>query len=259
MSKILPLFFIMMLFTNLACTAKKLIVKNSDTLIEYQVTKRIPLYSAQKKALALDIDHFLNAHKKDAVALVDMLNNLQIDQDKFDYLYSTLSNDYRKIAGEFSFVLSKHMAVLDAKQQKDLFKNLKEEDQKIANKPTEERMNEVTERFNKFFGSITKEQKKIFSDYKDYYAERKIAHLERREELQKKFKEIFASDSSADTRTKLFYESFKTYQENLLTPNKNIEIAKKLIPTFTFAQKETLKKKIEEIKEILNFYIQTEF
>lgn len=248
-----------MLMTNLACTAKKLMVQNTDTLIEYQVTKRIPLYSQQKKQLAQDIDAFLNAHKKEAVQLVTFLETVNLDANKVDLIYENLSADYRKIASDFSFVLSKHMAALDAKQQKDMLKTLEGENQKISQKQTKDRIEEIAERFNKFFGSITKEQRKIFHDYADYYTERKSAHLIRRETLQQKFKEIFSSDSSKETRTTLLYEAFKKYQDDLMSSHKNIEITKKLIPTFTMAQKETFKKKVEEIKEILNFYIQTEF
>lgn len=250
---------LMMMILMMGCTGKKLIVNNADSLISYQITKRIPLYSEQKKSLDKDIDLFLNDHKKSAKALAPILDDIHAPHTDIDKTYGTLVERYREMANDFSKLLSRYMAVLDPKQQKDMFYTLDKENKKLSSKTSKERMNEITERFVKFFGSITAEQKAIFNTYSNYYIENMSNHLKRRENLHQNFREIYGMDSSLETRINQFYSAFMKYQDDLLAPNKTLEITKKITSSLTPPQKDIMKKKTEEIKEILNYYMQAEF
>ena len=45
------------------CLMKKMAVNHADFGLESQIEKRMPLYSAQKDQLSLDVDKFLNTTK----------------------------------------------------------------------------------------------------------------------------------------------------------------------------------------------------
>jgi hypothetical protein len=151
------------------------------------------------------------------------------------------------------------MAQLDPKQQKDFIRYLVQETEKMKAKETDERVNEVCEKFDKFFGSISKEQKTIFQSFKGYYAARKDDTLNRRQELHKKFEEIYATETSQKTREDMFADAFNKYQDHLLDSSKTMDIANAILPTLSTSQKEALTKKVEGIKELLGFYLKNDF
>lgn len=244
----------------MSCTAKKLVVKNSDSLIQYQVTKRIPLYASQKKQLSIDIKKFLNTHKKEANELKDSLDLVKIgDQSNFITFYQESETIYRKLAADFSYILSKQLAQLDKKQQLGFIQNIYSENKKILNKSTKEKVEETQERFSKFFGSITPNQKTIIESFSTDLTESKNMIIMRREDLAKRLLSIYGSENSTETKIKSIHEVLKSHIDSYLNSNKNFEMAKSILPTLDQPQKDNVKMKAEEIKEIINYYIQTEY
>ncbi|WP_408096867.1 DUF6279 family lipoprotein [Peredibacter sp. HCB2-198] len=252
--------FFLIVLIGYGCAAKKLAVDNADTLLGHQVTKRIPLYSAQKNELGKDIDKFLNNQKPVAQEIVPVIDDMKLENEaKLEEHYKKLENFYRKIAKDFSNVMSKYMAKLDYKQQKEFFDEVEEENRQIVQKDKEERLEEIEERLERFLGSINTNQKQVITNYGDYFMEQTNKRVERRRKLHQKFKHIYAQDISPTTRQELFQEAFVEYQEEGLTSNKNLEILKKLLPTITKAQREHFRRETQGIKDILSYFLQVNY
>lgn len=252
-------FFTIILLTY-GCTAQKIAVSNADTLLGHQITKRLPLYSTQKEELGKDIDQFLNQSKPVAQEILPVVDDMKIESpEKMEDHYKKLEGFYRKIAKDFSGLMSKYMAKLDHKQQKDFFETVDEENREIIKKDKEERLEEIEERMKTFLGEISSSQKQIITNYGDYFMAQTNKRVERRKELHQRFKYIYAQDVSPETRKDLFKEAFIDYQEQGLSSNKNLEILKKLIPTVTQRQREHFRRKTQEIKEIISYFLQVNY
>lgn len=188
--------FVLGIFLS-GCAAKKLAVNNADSLISYQVTKRLPLYSEQKEKLDKDIEAFLIKSKlvaSDMLPVIDSLNlssveNLPNQYNKFESFYS-------KLAFDFAELMSSHLATLDKKQQKDFFETLDDENRKLLNKEKEDRVDDIEDRFDTFLGSVNGPQKQLIREYSDYFHCRAKERLDRRITLHEKFREIFKTESS---------------------------------------------------------------
>lgn len=251
--KMTIMFLIMLL--GYGCAAKKLAVENADTLIGHQVTKRLPLYSTQKDQLSKDIDLFLNKEKPLAMDILPVIDQIDLKSpEKFADQYNKLEVFFKRVSKDFTAFMSKYMAKLDSKQQKDLFETLDDENREILKKEKEARLDGLEDRFKMFMGSINGKQKQILRDYSDYFQNRAKERLGRRVKLHERFRTIYSGDSSETSRTVAFQEAFNDYQDKSLEGNKNLEILKKLLPTVTVEQREHFRKEAEEIKDLLRYY-----
>lgn len=246
-------------FLLAGCAAKKLAVSNADTLLENQIEKRLPLYDAQKTALAKDVDKFLNDQKPFAREAIPLITDVELDVSQVDGQYEKLKTLYNKLALNFSRLMSKYMAPLDEKQQKDFSRLLKEENHKLSRSKTDERMEKLYDRFELMFGSVSSEQKKILESYKDYFWERHKLRVKRREKLHDRFDEIFKIDLSEAGRAEEFYKAFEDFQQNYPDNEKNKEIIKKIIPTLSLAQKEAFEERTEDMQEIIRYYLEASY
>lgn len=237
------------------CAAKKMAVENADSLISYQVNKRLPLYSAQKEELAKDVDKFLNDTKPKAQDILPIIDDLNLkDPAKLDANYAKVETFYKILAKDFSALMSKYLAKLDTKQQKDFFETLDDENREILKKEKEDRINGIEERFEMFLGSINSAQKQLVREYADYFHDRSKARLDRRVKLHQELRQIYFQDVSEASRKTQIQDSLLEYQEASLTGNKNLEILKKIIPTLTEAQREYFRKEAQEIKDLLRYF-----
>lgn len=242
------------------CAAKKLVVNNADTLLQHQITKRLPLYTDQKSELSDDISKFLNKHKPIAQEALPVIDAIELKEpEKVEEHYQELAQFYDKVSLNFSELLSKHMSELDPKQQKEFFETLDQENRDLKRKDSSDRMEKVQDRFETFFGSITEEQRQALTELKSYFEERNQERIKRREELHKKFKEIYAQDISQETRKDLFIEAFKEYQAKSVNHKKNIQMIKELLPSISKKQREFFKKRTEEVKEILKYFLDASY
>lgn len=237
------------------CAAKKMAVENADTLISYQVNKRLPLYSAQKDELSKDIDKFLNETKPKAQDILPVIDDLNLkDPSKLDANYAKIESFYKGLSKDFSSLLSKYLAKLDIKQQKDLFETLDDENREILKKEKEKRIDGIEDRFETFLGSINSPQKQLVREYADYFHDRAKSRLDRRVKLHDKLKAIYNQDVSESSRRTQIQESMVEYQESALTGNKNLEILKKIVPTLTEPQREHFRKEAQEVKDVLRYF-----
>lgn len=256
--KMLYLVLLCLMFSG--CAAKKLAIDNADTLVSHQITKRVPLYSKQKDKLSRDIDKFLNDSKPLAQEVIPIVDEINLsDEDKLDAQYEKFEDFYAKIAKDFSLLMSKHIATLDEKQQKDFFNTLDDENRELLKKEKEERLDHIEERFEMFFGSIKGEQKQLIREYADYFHQRARDRLNRRVKLHQDFREIFKQDSSQETRANMIQEAFVEFQNDTIKGNKNLEIIKKMRPTLTKTQKEHFRNQTLEVKELLKYFLSVDY
>jgi hypothetical protein len=246
-------------FIGYGCAAKKMAAKNADVMLEYQIEKRLPLYAAQKTQLSKDVNKFLNEQKSFAKEAIPVITSIQLDVNKVDTQYDYLDSLYRKLALNFSKLMSKYMAPLDETQQKEFGEKLEAENQSLTRSRPDDRIDKIYDRFETLFGTISDKQKKIFENEKSYIEERHKIRLSRREKLHDKFMAIYKMDLSNESRAKYFYEAFAEYQNNYPESPKNKELIKSIIPTLTAQQRQVFEDKTNDLKEILNYYLDTHY
>lgn len=255
--KIIPL--VITAFLGYSCAAKKLTAQNADLLIEHQIQKRLPLYSDQKDELSQDTNKFLNQQKPFIQEIVPVVSNVELNVAKIDDQYDRLIGLYKKLSVNFSALMSKYMAMLDQKQQKEFDQNLKEENKKLAKDDQEDQLEKLEERFKTLFGSMSASQKEIVVKNKAYFKERHYLRIKRREILHSRFAEIYKMELSKEARAKYFLEAFSNYQNGYPENPKNKEIIKDIILTLTADQKKNFKEKLQDLKEILGYYLEADF
>lgn len=255
--RILPI--LMTAFLGYSCAAKKMAAQNADLMLEHQIEKRIPLYSAQKSALAKDVNTFLTEQKALTKEVLPVLKTIELEPSKIDQQYDKLDSTYRKLAFNFAKLMSKYMGPLDEKQQKEFHENLRLENSKMAKVSSEDRMEKLYDRLETLLGTISDKQKDILLDHKPYLDERQANRLKRREALHAKFKEIYQMDLSAESRNNYFVEAFGHYQNSYPENAKNKEIIKQFIPTLSSTQREEFNKRLKDLQEIIGYYLATDY
>lgn len=256
--KMTVMFLIMLL--QFGCTAKKMAVENADTLLRYQINKRLPLYSAQKDQMNRDVEIFLNKEKPVAQEILPVIDAIDFKSpEKIEEQYKKLEAFFLRISKDFTVYVSKYLAKLDSKQQKDLFNTLDDENREILKKEKEARIDGLEDKFKMFMGSINGPQKQIIREHVDYFQDRAKLRLNRRITLHQKFRSIFQQDASEATKANLFQEAFDEYQKKSVEGNKNLELLKKVLPTITPDQREYFRKEAAEIKDLIRYYNSIEY
>jgi hypothetical protein len=242
-------------FTLSGCGAQKLIVMNADYLLVHQIEKRLPLDSNQKKDLSKDIDKLLNEQKPNAKKLILFVDDLTPEIEDVNKNYNYMEATYKKVAIDFSSILSKYLAQFNQKQQKE-YENLFIKDQnKMRELSQEERIEKACDRFELFFGSLTESQKSFFKD--EDFRMKYFSYLKRRDDLQEKIMTIFKEDLK--DREKLFLQAFHSYIHQYPDSERNKEFIKKILGSLSSDQKKHFQNKKNDFKEILNDFIQTDY
>lgn len=255
--KLIPI--LMTAFLGYGCAAKKMAAQNADFLIETQIEKRLPLYSAQKQQLSKDVDSFLNSQKVFTKEALPVLNEIDFDPHQIDARYDKLNSLYKKLALNFSKIMSKHMAVLDQKQQKDFSKNLQEENKDLDKVKPDDRLEKIHDRFKTLFGTMSEKQKSIFEEHRAHLLKSQSSRIERRKKLHHRFEEIYKLDISATSREEYFIGAFSDYQNAYPDNQKNKEILKQIFPTLSQKQKDHFNEKLNDFKEIISYYLATDY
>jgi len=236
-----------------------MVVKNADVLVEYQIKKRLPLYSAQKEKLSKDVKAFLNDQKALTKKSLPIISQIELDPQKVDVQYDTLQGLYKDLALHFSKLMGRYMALLDSKQQKEFKLNLDGENRQLRRFDSNDLIEKTEEQVEFLFGAITDEQIKLIKDHGPYLAARHKVRLSRRKMLHENFSKIYKMDLSKESRETYFDEAFNEYQNNYPENPKNKELIKKLLTTLNMEQKEVFKKKVKELKEIINYYLEIHY
>jgi len=255
----IPLMTITLSFFLSACATQKFVAQNADFILERQVSKRIPLTSEQRTVLTRDIKRFLNSEKEQLKQAIPLIQKIQNDPEQMSFLYQELSNIYKVIAYDFSKMVCDHLIELDKGQQKEFFAILTKENLEISRKQSQDNLELIQTRFEDLTGEISKEQKRIINSYSSYFEERQKTRIANRKRLATRLEEIYAMELSKKDKEKFFIDAFKEYQSKTFSGIKHDEIIVKVLPTLTNNQKKELKKKAQDLKSILNYYLETDY
>lgn len=243
-----------------ACGPKKVAVKMTDSYIESQVEKRLPLYQAQEEALAKDIDKFLNDHKDKVREIRPLLTNINLDDPaKLEEQYEKIVDAYVVIARNFTRVLARYMSDFDEKQKKDFFKRIEKENEEIADRNRKDRRQKIEARVRKFLGTLSTEQKSLLKAHASSFDAQVDRRLKRRKELHQKFQKILNEDLSPESKEKRLYEEFVEFQDGALASRENLEVAKKFLPTLSEEQKKHLRIQLKDIDEYVEYFLETNY
>lgn len=242
------------------CAGKKLIVRNADTLIEYQINKRLPLNDSQEKKLAKDIDSFLNTEKKVAEEIIRIVNKIDLESpDNVGACFKDLEVTYRQVARSFTKLMAKYMAQLDEKQRSVLFDNLKEENKKFQDKTKDELREETQDKLENLIGDFNDEQEKILKGLEDYLFERTQKRIIRRVELHAEFKETLNAQLTESEKEERILKSYIDYEQDNFTESKVYELLLKFRPTLSADQKKTFSGNMDQVKEMLGYYLKATY
>ncbi len=244
----------------MACAAKELVVRNADTMLEYQVTKRLPLTSHQKNELQKDVDLFLNQEKKIAEEMLPVIDQIKLgSSEEVKPIYKKFESFYRKISSDFSTLMARYMVKLNEKQQKEFFENMKDENERYASKTQKERREDAEEALEKFIGKLSETQSGVIRSYDQFFRKQLRTRLTRRVALHEKFKTVMSSGSSSAEKEKELHRIYIAHQEVNFSESKTLEIIQKFIPTLSAEQKDMFREKTREVKEILRYFIQSTY
>jgi hypothetical protein len=255
----IPLLTITLSFFLTACATQKFVARNADFILERQVAKRIPLTTEQRTVLERDIKRFLNSEKEQLKKAIPLIQKIQNDPEQMSFLYQDFSNIYKAIAHDFSKMVCDHLIELDKNQQKEFFSILAKENSEISRKESKVNLELIEARFEDLAGEISKEQKSIINSYSSYFEERQKVRLENRKRLATRLEEIYALELSKKEKEKFFIAAFTEYQEKTFSGIKHDEIIVKILPTLTTNQKKEIKQKAQDLKSILNYYLETDY
>lgn len=254
-------FLCLSLFLLYSCAAKKLAVKHADTYITYSVEKKIPLNKQQENKLAKDVDQFLIKKKIAAQEMLPLID--KIDPEKpilFAEIYDTFLTSYREIAEDFSNLLAKYIVDLDERQQKVFFQRLSKDLKTKKEKNSDQRFSDMKRKIERLIGSLSSDQEKFLKENARYFERKGALQNERKEKLHVRLESILNQDSSPNTKKELVVEAFMNYQdEGILSSKENINLVKEFTPTLTLKQKEFFREKVRDLKEIIGYYLETQY
>lgn len=254
-------FLILSLLLLYSCAAKKFAVKHADTYITHSVEKKLPLNTTQEKELAKDVDQFLMQKKMAAQEILPLIDKMDPEKPTlFNEIYDSILTSYRGIAKDFSELLAKYIVELDERQQKIFFQRLAEDLETKKEKDVDERLSDTKRKVERLIGSLSADQEKFLKERKTYFQKKGSLHLERKEKLHGRLETILNQDSSPKTKRELVVEAFMQYQDDgILSSKENIAIIKDFVPSLTLKQKEYFRQRIQDLKEIIGYYLEAQY
>ena len=256
--KVVLLCFII-LFLN-GCGMKKFVVEHADFWIYHETSKRLPVHSNQKKEVYGGIRAFLNDSKTSALQLQSIMSDINLkDEIGLEKKYLQLEAVYLHLMKDFTKIITQQILKLDAKQQINFLEKIKNDNDKILNQKKDEKIKTVETRLKKIFGEVQDEQKKLIAEFTEYFHEREKKRSQRREELYQTLKDIFEENAPESLKKQKVEKCFQDFQSQILPENRNLEFIKKLSPTLTTKQLGHFSVHMEDIKEILNLYLKTQY
>ncbi len=257
MKYILNNFLFLLLF---GCGVKRLAVDHADDILRYQVTRRIPLYSNQKKRLEEDLKKFFNNSKTTVSYVLLELDKMELlSPEGIDQLYPKMERFYLILAEDFFKLIAAYLAELDTKQQKEMFEELDDENRDFLKKEKENGINEIEDNFKKFFGDINDDQKQLLRKNNAYFSERRRLRHDRKVTFQKNLKSLYLQNLATSSKEKGIQEEFKKYQSDSTMGSRSIEFLRELLPTLSKQQKEHFRHHVKDFKALLKYYLSVDY
>lgn len=251
--KMILLMLVMLILSG--CAVKKLAVRNADHFLTYQVSRKVPLNPKQKEHLEQDVKNLLKSSKPVAEEIIPIINTLSFDANKLDAPYAKLEAIYMRLAKESSSIIAKYISELDDKQAKSFFEIMERDNEKIKKKEKDRALHDIADRMRSLLGEVNKDQVTLMNEYESYFHGRNEERFKRRLKLHEELKVIFKEQKSLEGKEKAIKEAFYRYQEEAVKGNKNLEMLKKLLPTITLRQQKHFMHHMDNLKELLQYYL----
>ena len=241
------------------CLMKKMAVNHADIGIEGQIEKRMPLYSAQKDQLSLDVDKFLNTTKPEIKSALVQIKALTLDASKVESQYQGLRASYMEISEDYLKLLSRYMSQLDDKQQRGFWEKFDKTTADFKKRTESEQKARLEDRYEMFFGTVNPAQMKLLHAFGEEQIAAGPAKAKLRDDLRQKMMIIFTEAVSPEAKAEAFTVAYHNYQEGLMNDARNITFLKSLMGTLSQKQRTHFNEKVIEIEELVTYFLTKDF
>ncbi len=242
-----------------ACSFKGLIIGNLPYLVTARIDKKIFLNSDQESQLKKDLERYFKVNKEKIKKIESDLKSMKLETSASQN-YEELRIHYIDLAGPFVVILSRYLARLDFEQQTYMFKQAGKDNKKFSKRYAEKGQERVIDRFERFFGELTDDQKKLISEDKAFFETLHNLWIKRRVTLQGKLKVILSEKTMPGLKAVKIQELFMDYVLNSTDPSirqKGFVLFDNIVKTSSNKQKEKFYEAINQLDDWLKVFYET--
>lgn len=236
------------------CAFKSLLVSNLDWVITQRADQALFLYGEQEDAFQKDIKSFLNEQKTLIKEFQVKLEASDIKTHDLEEKAQEARSYYITIVEKLAPLLSKYIVSLDEAQLKKMRASFEEENQEIEEEIAAFTVEKVYDRYERYLGPLTKQQKSLIKQNQNIYIALKRERLGRRLKIQTQLTEALKeSPRSPDKIEKIL----KGHAQQTMTRSQvsNLALIKEVLAISTDHQLKELAEKKSEILEWSNLVL----
>jgi hypothetical protein len=243
-----------------SCGLKKLVVKNLDTFLNYQISKHIPLNAQEKEKLNKDVTNLLNNAKPQGRKLLEIIKTLKIeDKENIAAKYYEIKGVYEVISIEFIHLISKNLSTLNQEGSKDFLKLQEKEIKKLESKVEKKDTASIHKGIRNIIGELTNSQEKILKEYESFFLQKLSERLERRKKTLHDIKIILGKSLAPKERENDLFETINEVHQKSMKEEAYLEIILKFQSTLTEKQKRHFNQHKLDIEEMIEYFISTKY
>ena len=239
------------------CGFQTLGVKNLDTLLTLQASRKMDLHSKQKDAIEVDIDAFLRTQQAHAPILEQLLKEIDpANPELFEGQWKRAIAEYRRGARDASVVIARHLARLSVEQRLHFAKTLAQDNEKMAKKGFDR--DQMEERVEWFLGEIRAPQQSAINTHLPVLQARRLVRLQLRQQLRERL--VALLEGQAVDKEQLMIKAFAAYQQ-ATTDDQGPVLAfyADLVRQLDDKQKRRFEERRGELLEFLKTFVATKY
>lgn len=246
--------YLIAFFLLSGCALKSLLVSNLDWVITQRADQALFLYGEQEDAFQKDIKVFLNEQKSLIRDFQGKLSSADIKKDDLEEKAQQARSYYITIVDKLAPLLSKYIISLDGKQLEKMRASFIEENQEIEEEISAFSVEKVYDRYERYLGPLTKQQKSILKQNQNIYIALKRERLGRRLKVQT---ELMSALKETPRKPETVENIIKSYAQQKMTRSQisNLALIKEVLAIATDHQLKELADKKSEILEWSNLVL----
>lgn len=240
--------YVLFLFFLSGCALKNLLVSNLDWVITQRADQALFLYGEQEDAFQRDIKSFLNNQKSLIRDFQTKLANIDIKNNDIETKAKQARTYYISIVNKLAPLISKYVISLDEKQIEKMRKSFLEKNQEIEEEIAEFTAEKVYDRYERYLGPLTSQQKSIIKQNQNIYIALKRERLGRRLKVQA---ELMNALNEAPRKAEKVEKVLNSFAQQRMTRSQisNLALIKEVLAIATEHQLKELTDKKSEILE----------
>jgi hypothetical protein len=243
-----------------SCGLKKLVVKNLDTFLNYQISKHIPLNTQEKEQVKKDVGALLNDSKAEGANLLKIIKTLNIeDKQNIATKYEEIKGVYEVLSAKFIQLISKTLASLNQEQTINFLKIQNQELKKLELKVKKKDTTAISKGIKTIIGDLTETQEKILKEYEPFFLQKYSDRLQRRIKTIEDIKMILTKSLPSNEKEKALLNILSLNHRKSMDEEKYLEIILKFQPTLTEKQKSHFNQHKLDIEEMIDYFILTKY